>query len=111
MPDGTTSALAAWWDHADRYFSHIRYGYFLGNEAHMIDLWRKAWLDRLCTLIACPTSRFLEYGIGGGLLGQYLLESGRGFGVARFQLDGRAVGLARSAEIAHLLARLALVEA
>ena len=62
----------------------------------MIDLWRKAWLDRLCSQIACPSARILEYGIGGGLLGQYLLTTGNASFYVGLDISPRQLESARS---------------
>ena len=65
--------LARFWEAAPPVFSHINYGSFLGGEAKTKRLWQQRWLNRFCTQNACVGAQIVEYGIGGGLLGEVLL--------------------------------------
>jgi hypothetical protein len=68
-----TGSLREYLDTADEAFSHIKYAAHLVSEERVMQTWQAAWLDR----ILCSTSirTVAEYGIGGGLLGQLLLQN------------------------------------
>lgn len=65
--------LRAWWNQADPTFSHISYDSWLVSEAALIAKWRSWWLNRL----PAEPGQVAEYGIGAGLLGQYVLSGTR----------------------------------
>ena len=70
-------SLSEFWDHADPTFSHIAYDRWLGSERKLVRTWAATWLDRFAMDGALPprSARVLEYGIGGGLLGELLLRN------------------------------------
>lgn len=67
-------SLRAFWDGADPGYAHIAYDKtYLGGEARLASAWTKAWLGRFAPWLV--GARVVEYGIGGGLLGELLLRS------------------------------------
>lgn len=64
--------MASFWNHADKHYAHIDYGGYLHGEKAIQKEWRKSWLHKWPLLHSVTVA---EYGVGGGLLGQLLLES------------------------------------
>ena len=73
-----TSELERWWDGKNGYgahpvFAHIKYSSWLGSENKVVRNWRRVWLDSFASRHALSGAHVMEYGIGGGLLADYLL--------------------------------------
>ena len=70
--EGYEKDMKHFWDHADARFSHIEYNGHLKSEAHLRATWEKEWLGHFPVL---DRYSVMEYGIGGGLLGEHLLTT------------------------------------
>jgi len=59
-----------WWNHADKTFSHIQYDRWLGSTKALSKRWKSQWLFKFPKNV----KHVAEYGIGGGLLGELLMN-------------------------------------
>jgi len=89
-----TYTLADWWNHADKHFSHIDYGGYLGSKEKIVGRWKANWLDQIPFPAAVRT--VAEYGIGGGLLGQLLLQNYSVVHYVGIDISGRQLGHAQA---------------
>ena len=64
------SDMRYWWNNADKTFSHIKYDKWLGSKNGLIAKWKSQWLFKLPKNV----KQVAEYGIGGGLLGELLVN-------------------------------------
>ena len=106
--EGYEKDLKNFWDHADARFSHIEYNGHLKSEAHLRATWEKEWLGHFPVL---DRYSVMEYGIGGGLLGEHLLTTRGashyvGIDISTRQLEHAAERLARCCNYRYTLLRV-----
>ena len=88
--------LRDFWNNVDTKFSHINYSGHLGSEYKLKASWQKQWLWRYNGTL--KDAVVVEYGIGGGLLGEHLFDDYKiqryiGIDISERQLAAAAVRL------------------
>lgn len=100
MQESTLDARVRWWwdTYASSTFSHREYNH-LGGEKQLIKGYHRLWLNTFCGDGRCNSARIVEYGIGGGLLGELLLNTSAthydGIDISQKSLDAARVRLSK----------------
>ena len=90
------TGLARWWArNANPTYAHVQYNHWLGSEAHLTRSWQQDWLRAFAQRHALPGMRILDYGIGGGLLGEVLLRDYRLAHYTGVDISDRSLDAAR----------------